>query len=371
MWLPRLSSCLLLLALAGLGFGKKTAKRPPRVEPSAKDFGGGSATTKGHGRPMQEQDGASSIPELTEMPTWAEFYKNYVRTNRPVVIRNHASMQRAFKLWTDEYLSKHWGSRKINVEVNKTEERGGPAVQMTISQFLQKIYHEEAAAEFYAIIDFDEDKKAKADFDLLDPINCKEVVPQSLTLWMSSGGTKSVLHCDDAENFLMLLAGKKRVMLVHQDQAHNMYADIAIAKSTSPVHQDAVDLVNFPRFANVTWFSGELGPGDTLYIPHTFWHQVNSEGRNLAANVWWGHKEVDWQWWRPWDEREYNPQRFGIKGATPFDTMKARSPAQVPCTPLSERKSFSSVRFMDETHWKGYIRKRSQQPRPRPKKGEL
>jgi len=359
MWLPRRSRwLLLLLVLAGLVAGKKTAKRPPRVLRGEKDFGGGSATAQGHGRPMQEQDGASSIPELTELPTWVDFYRDFVRTNKPVVIRNHASMQRAFGLWTDEYLSKHWGSREISVEMNKTEERGGPSVQLTINQFLQEMYKEERQGEFYAIIDFDSDKKAKADYDMLAPINCTEVVPQSLTLWMSSGGTKSVLHQDDAENFLMLLAGKKKVMLVHQDQARNIYANIAEVHGTSPVHQDAVDLVSFPRFANVTWLSGELGPGDSLYIPHTFWHQVNSEGRNLAANLWWGHKELDWRWWRPRDEREYNPRMFSTQGALSFDAMKARSPTEVPCTPLPARKSLKNVRFVDEGSWKGYIAKR-------------
>ena len=42
--------------------------------------------------------------------------------------------------------------------------------------------------------------------------------------------------------------------------------------------QDAVDLVNFPRFANVTWIHGDMGPGDMLFIPHTYWHQAAASG---------------------------------------------------------------------------------------------
>ena len=40
--------------------------------------------------------------------------------------------------------------------------------------------------------------------------------PQSVTLWMSSGGTMSVLHNDDGENFLMLLDGTKSVPCFEQ-----------------------------------------------------------------------------------------------------------------------------------------------------------
>ena len=79
-------------------------------------------------------------------------------------------------------------------------------------------------------------------------------------------------------------------------------------------YQDFVDLVAFPRFANITWLHGEIEAGDILFIPHTYWHQacwhqlpaevggrglffhfpymaadgleVNSKGRNLAVNIW-------------------------------------------------------------------------------------
>ena len=58
-----------------------------------------------------------------------------------------------------------------------------------------------------------------------------------------------------------------------------------------------MDLRSFPRFGNISWLRGELGAGDILFIPHSYWHQVarealskvpqvNSEGRNLAINIW-------------------------------------------------------------------------------------
>merc|ERR1711920_138817 len=95
---------------------------------------------------------------------------------------------------------------------------------MLFRDFLRKIYEDKYRDKLYAVIDFESDRGALNDFDMPEPVGCKEVVPQSLTLWMSSGGTSSVLHEDDAENFLMLLAGSKDVMLVHQDHAQNIYA---------------------------------------------------------------------------------------------------------------------------------------------------
>lgn len=354
-------------ALAAAAAGEASAaggKRPPRVLEDAVDFGGGSPDAPGHGRPMQEQGSISPVEELSEVPSWSDFFRDYVRRNRPVVLRGHAASQRAYQLWTDDYLIKGWGAREVSVEVNKTEERGGPSVQMPLKRFIKEMYREERNEQYYAIIDFDNDARAKADFDLSSPLRCKEVVPQSLTLWMSSGGTKSVLHEDDAENVLMLLAGRKSVMLVHQDQARNIYAHVAEMHGTSPVHQDAVDLSAFPRFANVSWLHGELGPGDTLYIPHTYWHQVVSSGRNLAVNLWWGHRE-DWRWWDPKNPREYDARRFGTKGFTSFDKLKSRGPESVRCTPLPEGEDLSKVPFADEGSWAKYIQKKRREAKKR------
>merc|ERR1711939_201777 len=57
-----------------------------------------------------------------------------------------------------------------------------------------------------------------------------------------------------------------------------------------------VDLEKFPRFTDARKWRGRLEQGDILYIPHSFWHQVNSYGRrNLAVNVWWGLQN-EWKW---------------------------------------------------------------------------
>lgn len=305
----------------------------------------------GHGRRMQEQGHPQAIAELIEVPSWRTFYTEYVRKNRPVVFRGAVTSQRAFTKWTDEYLGKHWGKRTVNIEVNKSETRGGPTTSMPFAEFLKEIYKPERDGQLYAIVDFDEDSVAKADVDLPPPIRCKEVLPQSMTLWISSGGTTSVLHHDDAENVLMLLDGKKSVMLVHQDQAQNMYARIAEHQGSSPIHQDWVDLVAFPRFANISWIQGELSAGDMLYIPHSYWHQVNSFGRNLGVNLWWQHME-DWRWWDPANRREYDATKFGMKGRPPFEALKLRGAEDLPCTALAPAEDLSRTRFMPEDEFK-------------------
>merc|ERR1711907_417804 len=139
-------------------------------------------------------------------------------------------------------------------------------------------------------------------------------------------------------------------MLVHQDEAPNLYTSIARVGGTSAVPQDYVDMELFPRFANVTWLHGELGPGDTLYIPHSYWHQVNSRDRNLGVNIWWQHRE-DFRWWDTdeWNKVGGGAPNWGTGRLPPFDEMKARLPEKpTRCTPVPPDKHMGQTKLVDE-----------------------
>lgn len=350
---------LVILLVLGNTFGSCKVIIPPTVEAGASDFGGG-YEMPGHGRWMQEVGHRKTVEVLENIPDWETFYRDYVRRNRPVVLKNAARKQQAFSKWTDEYLLQLWGKRRvIDVEIKKVEERGGPSEQWPFEKFVREMHKVERKDELYAVIGFEDDPKALADIAFPEPARCEEVWPQSVTLWMSSGGTMSVLHNDDGENFLMLLDGTKSVMLVHQDEAPNIYAHIAKVRGTSPVRQDFVDLVAFPRFANITWQHGEIEAGDILFIPHTYWHQVNSKGRNLAVNIWWSH-EADWQWW---DLKKYDATLFGTKNLPSFDLFKSKATANAKCTPLPLQQSMAQSTMVDEGRTKEIIRKRGAKAR--------
>lgn len=358
-----------LVLLGSLSWLLEASKEPPpRVAKSAKrGWGGGSDDTIGHGKPMQQVGQSRPVQELAEVPNWEDFYTRFFRMNEPVVFRGAARGILAYSKWTDDYIRETWGKREVTVEINKTETRGGPSTEMLLDKFMDEMYKDSRADELYAVVSFDGDKKAMADLSLPAPIDCKETRPQSATLWMSSGGTSSVLHQDDAENVLMMFSGRKQVMLVHQDEAQKIYAPIAEVQGTSPVHQNWVDLVAFPQFANVSWISGEISAGDILYIPHTYWHQVVSFERNLALNLWWQNKE-DWRWWDPENSNEYDPLKFGRDDFIPFNDLKERSVPTTVCTKLPPDHDLNKVKFMDEDKFKHYVAKMR---RKALKKGEL
>jgi len=252
-------------------------------------------------------------------------------------------------------MRKKFGHHHVDVEFEKSEVRGGPTQRTTFKKFIRNYMRQEyqSSRKLYAVIPFEQKQDMLDDMLMPKALACEEIFPQSMTLWMSSGGTSSVLHQDDAENFLIQVTGRKSLMLVNQQNAQDLYAYEAKHPGTSAVHQDIVDLEKFPRFADIPWLSGDLEAGDVLYIPHGYWHQVNSFGsRNLAINVWWGHQD-EYTWWDP----DTDFRAIGHKTSTVkehFNTLKGRYTPTAKCTTRSTTK-LQSQDFVDEGDWKDFV----------------
>jgi len=102
----------------------------------------------------------------------------------------------------------------------------------------------------------------------------------------SLGGTRSRLHFDAGDFFLVQLDGHKRVTLVDPAFSLALYADFSFAYGHSPVEPIAVNTSLFPEAASVPAIEALLSPGDVLYLPARWWHFVDSlPGRNLAFTL--------------------------------------------------------------------------------------
>lgn len=102
-------------------------------------------------------------------------------------------------------------------------------------------------------------------------------------------------HFDDAENLACVVAGKRRFVVLPPDQVKNLYiGPLDYAPTGAPVSLvdfNKPDLDAYPDFKIAMQHArvAELGPGDALYIPTLWWHQVESlEDINILVNYWWG-----------------------------------------------------------------------------------
>lgn len=112
-------------------------------------------------------------------------------------------------------------------------------------------------------------------------------------LWIGNATTVST-HYDLSDNVACVGAGRRRFTLFPPNQLNNLYVgplDFTLAgQPVSMVSLRDPDLDRFPRFAEAMAhaLTAELEPGDALYIPPLWWHQVEAlSPLNLLVNYWW------------------------------------------------------------------------------------
>lgn len=127
-------------------------------------------------------------------------------------------------------------------------------------------------------------KENDLDIKSLDP---------SVNIWMGNR-TRVAPHFDFPDNLACCVVGKRRFTLFPPDQLENLYVgpiDITPAgQPISLVDLHDPDLEKFPKFQTAMNASlvAELDPGDVLFVPSMWWHQVEGlTDFNVLVNYWW------------------------------------------------------------------------------------
>src|SRR5882724_7645503 len=101
-------------------------------------------------------------------------------------------------------------------------------------------------------------------------------------------------HFDNTENIACVVGGRRRFTMFPPEQIRNLYVgplDLTPAgQPISLVDVRSPDLSRFPRYAEAATVAevAELAPGDAVYIPALWWHNVEAlEDFNVLVNYWW------------------------------------------------------------------------------------
>ncbi len=112
-------------------------------------------------------------------------------------------------------------------------------------------------------------------------------------IWIGNRVTVQT-HFDISDNLACVVHGRRRFTLFPPEALPDMYVgplDFTLAgQPVSLVSLANPDLEKYPRFAAALARaqSAELGPGDALYIPYLWWHNVESlDTFNVLVNYWW------------------------------------------------------------------------------------
>ncbi|XP_076820480.1 jumonji C domain-containing protein 5-like [Clavelina lepadiformis] len=240
---------------------------------------------KGHLKPLgshQPADGdILQIPSLTA----SDFYSKFVKHNQPVILRGLLNSSKPLDLWNDDYLHTKFGDEVVNVDFTKYENRLSSGDDLQLHEFLETY---EASSDMYLITTLP--KSMQKEFPLPQCLNSALFKNrlQDFVLWFSSGGTNSLLHYDTVENLYCQLFGSKHWFMVDPWIAKKHIIEDHPEGQYTSVNVSMVDMEKYPGLRNMPWWSARSYPGDCIYVPLNWWHQVHSEeSRNMAVNIWW------------------------------------------------------------------------------------
>ncbi len=121
----------------------------------------------------------------------------------------------------------------------------------------------------------------------------RELVPESernspiyTYLWIGKN-TQSGLHYDYNDNFLIQIQGKKRVFLAPPKEINALYP-LSQNFTKTKVNPNCPDYEKYPKFQKVEIWTGEIGPGEYLYIPRGWFHHIYAKDASISMNCWYG-----------------------------------------------------------------------------------
>jgi hypothetical protein len=116
-------------------------------------------------------------------------------------------------------------------------------------------------------------------------------------LWIGNA-TRIATHYDLSANVACVVRGRRRFTLFPPEQAPNLYVgplDFTMAgQPSSMVDLDDPDFDRYPRFRTALEHArvADLEPGDAIFIPTLWWHNVRAfDPFSVLVNFWWGPPE--------------------------------------------------------------------------------
>lgn len=135
--------------------------------------------------------------------------------------------------------------------------------------------------------------RAENDIDIPRPVCDLPLEPARAGIWIGNR-TTACCHYDTSDNLACCVVGKRRFTLFPPDQIANLYPgplDITPGgQALSMVDFNDPDFNQYPNFKDAlsTAQVAELEPGDALYLPSMWWHQVEGLNPfNILINYWW------------------------------------------------------------------------------------
>lgn len=256
------------------------------------------------------------VPTYGTPPPLPLFWHHYIR-REPVLVRagDLARFEWRTARWSNAYLVERAGNQDVRVLERRTREgrhdlATSHYVTMLFRDFVRRVLDDPAGSDAH-YLNLQHDRVLDPPLlqllgDFTVPPYFRDLRLRSIVPWMGRSPVPIVtpLHHDFEDNLYVVVEGEKRFLLFPPSDAPCLYTRGTVVRvephgaivyapgepmpHLSRLDPRAPDPERFPRFAEVRHHGREvvLGPGDMLFVPAGWFHEVSSHGteRHIALS---------------------------------------------------------------------------------------
>lgn len=240
--------------------------------------------------PPLEKDGLIPRGKLS----YKEFYKNYLRTNKPAIVEGGIDNWPALKKWSPSFFKENFPKKKLllrdlntHTELAEFVDLAESATEDNPAPYLRNIHIREDFPEL--LKDIDENLTfGNPDF-LNSPLLPRNWIRphHQIELFYGGVGTKIfTLHYDIflLHNLIIGITGEKEFVLIPPEDTKYLYPKDDNDKH-SPINVFEPDLERYPDYAKASPQKGTLGPGDIAFVPAGWWHMTRIKTPSISVGM--------------------------------------------------------------------------------------
>ncbi len=217
----------------------------------------------------------NNIKPLPKITNLAQFHDDFFLTNQAVVLEGAARTMPAFTKWTDEYLLETLGEEQPKIKF-----ANGKYGSIPISAFLQYLASPDTfeisggplyMTDYFVVPNYGFKHRETLGNDIVCPLPVTGNFAKWTTLYAGPPHTSTPMHQDAFQTctWLAELRGEK---------TWRICAPTTLDRRTGRSF-DAFS----PEPSDIPVFEAILNPGDVIYMPPGWWHQVRNETTSTLA----------------------------------------------------------------------------------------
>lgn len=237
------------------------------------------------GRHARLSNSLSTIERRSDL-TRKEFLNRYYSKGIPVIIQGEMDNWPALTKWNPQYLKETIGHTTIECQVNRSRSetfelnKAQHRTKMYFDDFIDKITKESGNDTYMtawnshnndeAIRKLNKDRLFLRKF--LDP---NKSWPIGM-MWIGPANTLTPLHHDLTNNMISQLVGRKQMIVVPSWDVMNIYNHVSVFSEIVDLDDPNIDYDKYPLLKKLCKYYVELAPGEMIFMPVAWWHQVRS-----------------------------------------------------------------------------------------------